>query len=164
MLDIDAQPRIARGLWRHTFIGSVVALACMWPVAGAHGSRADYVGAHTCRTCHESEYKIWQQSAHARADTSIGARPAPACLACHTTGEAPASKPFLAAVQCEACHGPGAGYAEDDIMRDRPLATRLGLRDLSAPNARAALCARCHDNRTRLTPFDAEVAYRRISH
>lgn len=139
-------------------------IICLWPGQNAHGGRTDYVGAHTCRECHESAYATWQKSAHARADTSIGARPAPACLACHTTGEAPASRPYLAAVQCEACHGPGAGYAQADIMRDPPLARRLGLRDLSTPDKRALLCATCHDDPTRLAPFDPERAFQRIRH
>lgn len=149
---------------RLALAGLALVLASLWPSAEVHGGRADYVGAHLCRKCHESAYAVWQTSAHARADTSIGANPAPACLACHTTGEAPASRPFLAAVQCEACHGPGAGYAEADIMRNRPLSFRLGLRDLSTPKRRAALCATCHDNRTRLAPFDARTAYERIRH
>lgn len=142
----------------------VLVVSALWPALGAHGGRADYVGAETCRQCHETAYAVWQKSAHARADTSIGASPAPGCLVCHTTGETPVSRPFLAAVQCEACHGPGAGYAEDDIMRDRGLATRLGLRELATKPQRAALCATCHDNSTRLVPFDAEAAYARIRH
>ena len=156
--------RAARSTVRYSLLLGAALVTSMWLSADAHGRRSDYVGAHTCRKCHESAYMTWQKSAHARADTSIGSAPQPACLACHTTGEAPASRPYLAAVQCEACHGPGAGYAEADIMRDRSLAVRLGLRDLSTPDKRAALCATCHDDRTRLTPFDPERAFQRIRH
>jgi hypothetical protein len=141
-----------------------LALAWLLSPGDAHSGRADYTGAKRCGECHQAAYKAWQDTAHARADTSLGAKPAGACLGCHTTGEAPASRPFLPAVQCEACHGPGAGYAADDIMRDRSLATRLGLRDLSTRERRAALCGECHDSATRLTPFDAEAAYARIRH
>lgn len=142
---------------------ALVVLAALAP-GRAHGGRADYVGAQGCKDCHAGAFESWQQSAHARADARLGASPSRACLACHTTGEAPAGRPFFAGVQCEACHGPGAGYATGDVMQNPGLARALGLRDLSTPAARAALCAECHGRATRLAPFDAEAAYRRIQH
>jgi hypothetical protein len=54
-------------------------------------------------------------------------------------------------VGCEACHGAGAAYAEDDVMRNLDLARALGLVDTSA---RARLCATCHTGSTRLVPAD----------
>jgi hypothetical protein len=141
----------------------VMALAAVC-APDAQGGRADYVGAQACKDCHAEAFAVWQQSAHARADARLGASPSRACLACHTTGEAPAGRPFFAGVQCEACHGPGAGYASGDVMQNPTLSRLLGLRDLSTPAARAALCAGCHDRATRLAPFDAEAAYRRIEH
>ena len=80
------------------------------------------------------------------------------------TGDAPAGDGYFAGVGCESCHGAGAGYAPDDIMRDRPLARLLGLRDLSTPAARAALCASCHRASTRLAPFDPVAAWKAIRH
>jgi hypothetical protein len=138
-------------------------LAAALDLPRAHGGRADYVGAQACKGCHAEAYAAWQQSAHAQSDAAFR-RGGAACLACHTTGEAPAGQPRFAGVQCEACHGPGAGYASDDVMRNPTLARLLGLRDLSTPAARAALCAECHGRATRLAPFDAEAAYRRIQH
>jgi hypothetical protein len=85
-------------------------------------------------------------------------------MACHSTGEAPAGRPFYSGVQCEGCHGPGAGYAADDVMRDPTLSRNLGLRDLSTPEARKALCMSCHRASTRLAPFDSEKAYELIEH
>jgi hypothetical protein len=58
-------------------------------------------------------------------------------------------------VGCEACHGAGAAYAEDDIMRNPPVARALGLADLSTPKARTALCMQCHSRMTTSKPFDA---------
>ncbi|MCG8425174.1 MAG: cytochrome c family protein [Proteobacteria bacterium] len=130
----------------------------------ARASRSDYVGSKACAPCHQEAYKVWRQSAHARADQRLGPAPNPACLGCHTTGEAPAGRAFFAGIGCEACHGPGAGYAEDDIMRNPTLARLLGLRDLSTRRRRAALCAGCHGAQTRLAPFDPEAALRRIEH
>jgi hypothetical protein len=142
------------------------ALVCLALVAaGAAGAdRSDYVGPAVCGQCHPQAHAAWQRSAHARADQVLGPSPPARCLACHTTGEAPAGRPFFAGVTCEACHGPGAGYAADDIMRDPTLARAMGLRDLSTPGQRAALCAECHGSGTRLAPFDPESAYRRIEH
>ena len=137
-------------------------LVCALASIPAHAGRADYVGSQACATCHQEAYAIWQKSAHARADQSLGKQPA--CLGCHTTGEAPAGRPFFAGVGCEACHGPGAGYAQDDIMRNQPLSRLMGLRDLSTPPLRAALCQECHRARTRLVPFDPVAGYRRIEH
>lgn len=134
-------------------------------IAGAvRAERADYVGPAACGQCHAEAYAVWQRSAHARADQVLGQSPPARCLACHTTGEAPAGRPFFAGVTCESCHGPGAGYAAGDVMQDPTLARALGLRDLSTPEARAALCATCHQAGTRLQTFDPERAYRRIEH
>ena len=130
----------------------------------AHASRADYVGAEACGRCHPAAYAAWQASAHARAVESLGPSPEGRCLACHTTGEAPAGQAFFAGVTCESCHGPGAGYAAEDIMRNPHLARAVGLRDLSTPARRAALCSTCHRAATRLAPFEPESAYRRIEH
>jgi hypothetical protein len=157
------EPR-ARALALALALSAILAAA----LPRAHGGRADYVGAQACKDCHAEAYAAWEQSAHARSDASLrrdtNSPRKGACLACHTTGEAPAGQAFLAGVQCEACHGPGAGYASDDVMRNPTLARLLGLRDLSTPAARAALCAQCHARTTRLLPFDAEAAYRRIQH
>lgn len=130
------------------------------------------MGPAVCGGCHQGAYAVWRQSAHARAGEVIDAAQSEGgsaaaegrCLACHTTGEAPAGRPFFGGVTCEACHGPGAGYATEDIMRNPHLARALGLRDLSTPEARAALCRGCHRAETRLRPFDPETAYRRIEH
>lgn len=86
------------------------------------------------------------------------------CQTCHATGAAPAGRPAFPGVQCEACHGAGRAYAEDDIMRDPPLARALGLAELSTPELRAAACARCHRAGTRLAPLDVEASWARIGH
>jgi hypothetical protein len=158
----NALQRARRGL--RGLALAVLAWACLVQAQRAVAGRADYVGAEACGRCHAEAYAAWQTSAHARAGELLGASPQGRCLACHTTGEAPAGRPFFASVTCEACHGPGAGYASEDIMRDSHLARALGLRDLSTPEQRAALCRSCHRAATRLAPFDPETAYRRIEH
>lgn len=149
---------------RAATLALATAALCAFAAAHAYAGRADYVGPRACKGCHARAYDAWQKSAHARADQALGATPEARCLACHATGEAPAGRTYFSGVSCESCHGAGKGYAEDDIMRDRALARLLGLRDLSTPALRAALCAECHAASPRITPFDAEAAYRRIAH
>jgi hypothetical protein len=134
------------------------------PGSVAHAGRADYTGAEACGRCHPAAFAAWQASAHARATESLGPSPEGRCLSCHTTGEAPAGAAFFAGVTCESCHGPGAGYAAEDIMRNPHLSRAVGLRDLSTPARRAALCNSCHRAATRLAPFEPESAYQRIEH
>jgi hypothetical protein len=157
------RPTVQRAAWPAAGL-TAVALAALCGPSGGHAARSDFVGAETCRDCHESAYQTWSDGPHARADLSLGPEPDRACQACHTTGDAPAGRAYFGGVQCEACHGAGAGYAADDVMRDPTLAAAVGLRDLSTPAARAALCQSCHRAATRLAPFDAEAAWLRIQH
>ena len=133
-------------------VGVVVVISA--GVGDARADRRDWVGSAACGRCHPAELAAWQRTAHARAAASLGSQPAGRCLACHSTGEAPAGPTVAADVGCEACHGAGAAYATDDIMRDLPLSRALGLRDVSTPAARAAVCAGCHRNSLRLIPID----------
>ena len=113
-----------------------------------------YTGAQACGACHPAVLASWQKTAHARPfDPNAPA----GCQGCHATSSR------LPGVQCEACHGPGAAYAPDDVMRDRALARALGLRDLSSSNL-AAACGRCHRAALSPRPFDAVAAWKKIAH
>jgi hypothetical protein len=127
------------------------ALLIVVTTAVAVAGTRDWTGSARCGTCHPKELAAWQATPHA---TARLARPQSRCLACHGTGEAPAGSAIEPGVGCEACHGAGAAYAEDDIMRDRPLALQLGMTDVSTPKLRAAVCAGCHARAIRDTPFD----------
>jgi hypothetical protein len=121
----------------------------------AYAARRDWTGSGTCGTCHAKELAAWQSTPHALTRKRFAQKPEARCLGCHATGEAPAAPAIAVEIGCEACHGAGAAYAPDDIMRDRPVALALGLRDLSTPALRAKLCAECHASVTpRGTPFD----------
>lgn len=147
----------------------VAATTAAFVVAASPGrsgaARTDFVGAKACGTCHAKELAIWQKSAHATATSTLGKRVADrACAHCHTTGDAPTGRPYFSGVQCEACHGSGAGYAPKDVMRSPALARLMGLRDLSSKELREALCMSCHRSSTKLTPFDVQKAWKRIKH
>lgn len=122
----------------------------------AIASRRDWTGSAACGTCHPKELAAWQKTPHATTGARWkGQRPATKCLGCHGTGEAPAGQAIAVEVGCESCHGAGAAYGEDDIMRDRPVALALGMADLSTPKLRAAACAGCHARSVNDKPFDA---------
>ena len=152
---------LARLLAFALFLASAAALAVADPPAAG-----GFVGDQACRSCHQDTYRSWLKTAHAQASSSLAAREqsSPLCRACHATGLAPTGPSPLAGVQCEACHGGGADYSADDIMRNPPLARSLGLRDLSTPEKRARLCMSCHRESTRLAPFAVERAWQAIRH
>ena len=92
---------------------------------------SSFVGAISCRRCHEVNYRNWLKTKHAKASQTIAASPKYAqeeCLMCHATGYGKvgefgsvAEVPFyLQGVQCEACHGegkkhPGKGSIERKV-------------------------------------------------
>jgi hypothetical protein len=125
-----------------------------------------YLGSEACGGCHAAELAAWRAGPHARASESLRGdeRGDRRCQACHATGAAPAGRAVLPGVGCEACHGAGAAYAPEDVMRDPTLARALGLLALDTPARRGRVCGGCHVTRTRLAPFDAESAWRRIGH
>lgn len=131
------------------------ALAALAAVsAPAFAERGDWTGSAACGACHPAQLAAWQATPHAQTRRRFAARPEGRCLGCHATGEAPAGPAIAIEVGCEACHGAGAAYAEDDIMRDPALAHALGLTALAAPKQRAAVCMACHRRPTRGTPLD----------
>jgi len=80
-----------------------------------------FVGAISCKKCHDVNYRNWLKTKHAKASQTIIASPKYAqeeCLACHSTGYGKIGEyatveeiPFyLQGVQCEACHGEGKGH------------------------------------------------------
>ncbi len=80
-----------------------------------------YIGAISCKRCHETNYQNWLKTKHAKASQTIVTSPKYAqeeCLICHSTGYGKIGEyatveeiPFyLRGVQCEACHGEGKGH------------------------------------------------------
>ena len=102
---------------------------------------------------------------HARSAARL--QPAPRrgkCLHCHTTGLAPTGTVVAYRVECEACHGAGAGYATVDIMLNPFLSRQLGLRDLSTDEEISALCSSCHTSDQRLVPLDLLTLWKQQKH
>ena len=107
----------------------------------------------TCGNCHIEKQRTWIETAHARAVATLegSGHAQPFCYNCHTvngssnnapdsagyTSVSGAAKDFYKDVQCEACHGPGAGHVSvpDDAQ---PLTT------IKADTAASIGCATCH--------------------
>jgi len=121
---------------------------------------ADFVGYSnpqtrqtTCGNCHISKQRAWAQTAHAGAWSSLedSGEMQPFCARCHTTNGfantandsagyfavSADAQQFYRDVQCESCHGPGAGHiaAPDDAQ---PLST------IAADTGATIGCATCH--------------------
>jgi hypothetical protein len=124
----------------------------------------DFVGSERCADCHAGSFSVWDQSGHARATrTLVELDPPrqfdPECMACHMTGWHPLgcfpyeggyrgldTTPQLAAVGCEACHGPGGKHsaAEEGSDHDLQRALREAV-SLAQDDARQRVCITCHD-------------------
>jgi hypothetical protein len=127
-------------------------------------SPPDYrvAGTESCRECHPSDCRLWDQSRHARAWESLrekGAHVDPQCQRCHTTGYgvpggfASAKRtPSLVHVGCESCHGPSRGHLDDP---EKIRTTRF-----SAARDR---CIDCHD-RENSPEFDYDEYWTQIRH
>jgi hypothetical protein len=123
--------------------------------------RGAYVGASRCGDCHIEIAAQFAPSAHARPSAAILSSPfvgSTSCAGCHQTGpystggwRGPADKTSdLAAVSCEACHGPGEIHAATPKARRMP---KVGL----------SRCYDCHlPDRT--PDFDAQALWKKSGH
>lgn len=113
-----------------------------------------------CSQCHLAQYMKWSNSAHSHAGDKLALRSyefEASCLNCHATGaktENSIDNPEVAGlqgVQCEQCHGPGAGHvAKHDKGYGR-------VADMKSA------CASCHTSET--SPgFDTNAAWAKIKH
>lgn len=152
---------------------------------------AQYVGAEKCRPCHLAQFKSWQETKMAKsfellkpgvaaeAKTAHKLDPGkdyttdPNCLACHTTGYGKpggfvslAKTPKLVGVQCEVCHGAGAGYLKPELMsiknkeykRSEVVAAGLVIPSIE-------VCATCHNEKSPFyKAFDYEARKKQGTH
>jgi hypothetical protein len=131
-------------------------------LAAAGAKASDLVGPASCRTCHAEAYRIWSQSAHARAALALtpDQRKQPLCLQCHSRDEARAGQADVSGVSCETCHGGGRYYQPAVVMRDKELAHLFGLIDPTPQS-----CKVCHGGASpSVKPFDVKEAAQRIDH
>ena len=93
--------------------------------------KGDWVGADSCRACHEKQFEDWRTTPHARAYVTLLKEKRQYdqdCWSCHVTGagmpggpQTPKEVGHLRNVQCESCHGAGRKHIEDprtDMVKD----------------------------------------------
>jgi DmsE family decaheme c-type cytochrome len=85
---------------------------------------AAYVGADTCKTCHEDQFKNLEHTLHGKL---LGTK---------------LSRTALQARGCEACHGPGSKHLEDPAAPATSL--RFGKKTTLPAADQNAVCAQCH--------------------
>ncbi len=100
----------------------------------------EYVGARSCKLCHDYEYQMCSTSPHADAFATlekVGSDYDPECVICHVVGMqyesgfvSPTMTPELKNVDCEVCHGPGSEHLRS-----------LGAIETSGP---ILTCTDCH--------------------
>jgi len=173
--------------WRIGITGLLVVFL-LYCVAEA---RAQYVNEKRCRPCHLPQAKSWELTKMAKAfdllkpgvaaeskrahqlDPNKDYTHDAACLSCHVTGwgqrggfESIEKTPELAGVQCEACHGPGAGYLKPNLMslqNKEYKQAEVVAAGMVVPDAQT--CQACHNPKSPFySPFDYEARKRQGTH
>jgi len=168
----------------HVFL--VVLAGLMFGMTQLVAASPEIIGAPKCKTCHRAktgdQWKIWTESAHARAfetlasvesqkiaaDRGLGdPQQETACLKCHATksslGEGvvineKANYEDNEGVGCEACHGPGSDYKSRKVMLDPEAARMAGLIMNTG-------CRKCHNEESpTFKGFDFEARWLDIAH
>lgn len=161
----------------------------MLGMAQAAAAGHEIIGAPKCKSCHKAktgdQWKIWTESAHARAFETLASGEArkiaaenglgdpqreDACLKCHATrpslgaGAVVSEKAKYAdseGVGCESCHGPGSGYKSNKVMKDPAAARAAGLVMIKTADG----CIQCHNQESpTFKGFDFEKRWAEIAH
>lgn len=148
------------------------------------GQAARLTGVARCTSCHQGAdmghtFSRWRSSAHANAFASLSTPKAleyaesmkvyddptraPACLACHASGDPEATDAHTAFVRfegvgCESCHGPGSVHADLAERGASGSDLRLGLLSVTE-----STCTECHRD-IHGESFDSVRAMARIAH
>ncbi|HXH59822.1 MAG TPA: cytochrome c family protein [Fimbriimonadaceae bacterium] len=120
----------------------------------------EFAGSAACTRCHKEAAKVWEQSAHANALSTLereGHEKDPDCVSCHVVGLSSVhgfvsreTTPMLADVGCESCHGPARAHAM------RPNKNKMA-------KVESDVCTKCHN--TEHSPgFDFKTFWPKIAH
>ena len=100
--------------------------------AQAKGADAKYVGADTCKGCHEDYFKNYERSVHGK--KVVPGNPA------HGEG-------------CESCHGPGSVHVDNGGGKGGIIA----FKKMENSDMREAVCLNCHENSPKLALWDSGI-------
>ena len=149
----------------------------------------EIIGAPKCKGCHKAktgdQWKIWTESAHARAFETLASQEArkiaaenglgdpqreDACLKCHATRASLGNAAVVSekgkytdseGVGCESCHGPGSDYKSNKVMKDPEAARAAGLVMIKTADG----CTQCHNKESpTFRDFDFEMRWAEIAH
>lgn len=175
-------------MWKIVMV--VAATVAFVPVSLFSQSKFKYVGANACKACHLTPkqgeaFKIWQNSAHAKAMATLAtpaaleiakkkgiADPAkdPACVKCHDTAAGvPAAQLATSfkpgeGVGCEACHGPGSEYRVLQVMKDID-AGKIKGETVGLVMGNEKTCLKCHNSESpTYKSFNFAEAQKKIAH
>ena len=172
--------KVMKNIKRSLLIGMALLIA-----GAASAQNFRYVGAETCKTCHNkpaqgAQYDHWVSDPHSQALKTLSSEKAieygkqkgvanPAtddrCLKCHSTYHAAPANARNGikqdeGVSCEGCHGPGSNYRGPAIMKNRSLAVRQGL-ILQTEES----CVKCHNSECpSYQGFDYKTAFEKVTH
>ena len=157
--------------------------------ASAQG-KASFVGAAKCKTCHKKpkageQFKIWSESAHAKAYETLGTdkakeiakekgiedpQTAKECIKCHVTGYDAAAEQLgtkyavTDGVGCESCHGAGGDYYKKKTMKSITMGEIEG-KSVGLVTPDKAVCEGCHnDESPSFESFDFDEMFKKIAH
>jgi hypothetical protein len=129
-----------------------ILLALVWVLGTAGAATAQtepapepltFVGAESCKSCHQAIFDSWAQTKHARTINRLNAaQRGQECIACHVTAapETITAGEIQAVhhnVQCESCHGRGSAHVADPQVR-RGLTKKPG----------ESSCTPCHNDKS----------------
>jgi hypothetical protein len=150
-----------------------------------------YVGVKKCKMCHKKpeageQFKIWSESAHAKAFETLATdeakadaakqgidnpQEAPECLKCHVTAFpvmddlANQTITLEEGVSCESCHGPGSEYKSKKTMA-AIYAGEMDGAEVGLWTVDEAVCTKCHtpEGNSFYQEFDFEARVKEIAH
>ncbi len=121
-------------------------------------AKSNFIGAAACRGCHQQQYQVWKNSAHAHALQTLQNKNKAQdgeCVACHSVGFGAGGyvslrlSPHLAGVQCENCHGARQAHILDP---SHPTKTKTSF-----------TCRKCH-HPPHTAEFNQDTYWQKIKH
>lgn len=158
---------------------------------GAATPSYEYIGAGKCKICHKKpeqgeQYRIWSESAHAKAFETLASpealaeakkrgienpQTAPECLECHATAFAVMADlanqkiTLEEGVSCESCHGAGSAYYKKSTM-ESITSGEIEPASVGLVIPTEETCTKCHkaEGNAFFKPFDFKERAAKIAH
>lgn len=178
-------------IMRGRLLATAVLMACTAVLASpALAEEFDYVGAASCKMCHNKEisgkqFDLWAASPHAKAYETLAneqslaiakekgiddPQKADECLRCHVTAHGVAAErlgrrfSIEEGVGCESCHGPGSAYVKLPAKK-KYMAGEITAAEIGLVESDEAQCRTCHNEESpTFKGFEYAEALKLIAH